>query len=55
MEKAMKITITSRLYDSVQFSSVAQSRLTLCDLINCSMPVFSVHHKLLELAQTHVH
>ena len=51
----MKITITSRLYDSVQFSSVAQSRLTLCDLINCSMPVFSVHHKLLELAQTHVH
>ena len=51
----MKITITSRLYDSVQFSSVAQSRLTLCDLINCSMPVFSVHHQLPELDHSHIH
>ena len=36
-------------------SSVAQSCLTLCDPMDCSMPGFSVHHQLLELAQTHVH
>ena len=39
----------------VQFSSVAQSCLTLCDPMDCSMPGFSVHHQLLELAQTRVH
>ena len=39
----------------IQFSSIAQSCLTLCDRINCSMPVFPVHHKLLDLAQIHVH
>ena len=38
-----------------QFSSVAQSCLTLCDPMNCSTPGFPVHHQLLELAQTHVH
>ena len=39
----------------VQFSSVAQSCLTLFDSIDCSMPGFPVYHQLLELAQTHVH
>ena len=38
-----------------QFSSVAQSSLTLCDPMDCSLPGFSVHHQLLELAHTHVH
>ena len=38
-----------------QFSSVAQSCLTLCDPMDCSMPGFPVHHHLLELAQTHIH
>ena len=38
-----------------QFSSVAQSRLTLCDPMDCSKAGFPVHHQLLELAQTHVH
>ena len=38
-----------------QFSSVSQSSLTLCNPMDCSMPGFSVHHHLLELAQTHVH
>ena len=38
----------------IQFSSVAQSRLTLCDPRDCSTPGFSVHHQLPELAQTHV-
>ena len=39
---------------SLQFCSVTQSCLTLCDPVDCSTPVFSVHHQLLELAQTHV-
>ena len=33
---------------SVQFSSVAQSCLTLCNPMNCSTPGLPVHHKLLE-------
>ena len=40
---------------SVQFSSVAQSCLTLCDPMNRSMPGLPVHHQLLEFTQTHVH
>ena len=35
--------------------SVAQSCLTLCDPMDCSMPGFPVLHHLPELAQTHVH
>ena len=42
-------------YDSVQFSSVTQSCLTLCDPMNRSMPGLPVHHQLLEFTQTHVH
>ena len=38
-----------------QFSSVAKSRPTLCDPMDCSMPGFPVHHQLPELAQTHIH
>ena len=34
---------------------VAQSFLTLCDPVDCSMLGFPVLHQLLELAQTHVH
>ena len=37
-----------------QFSSVAQSCLTLCDLMDCSTPGLPVHHQLLEFTQTHV-
>ena len=40
---------------SVQFSSVAQSCLTLHDPMNCSMPRLPVHHQLPEFTQTHVH
>ena len=40
--------------DSVQFSSVSQSCLTLCDPMNHSTPGFSVHHQLPEFTQTHV-
>ena len=39
----------------MQFSSVAQSCLSFCDPMDCSMPGFPVHHQLLELAQTHIH
>ena len=38
-----------------QFSSVAQSCLTLCDPMDCSTPGFPVHHQLPELPQTQVH
>ena len=38
-----------------QFSSVAQSSLTLCIPMDCSMPGLPVHYQLPELAQTHVH
>ena len=40
---------------SLQFSSVAQLCLTLCNPMECSMPGFPVHHQLPELTQTHVH
>ena len=43
------------IHNSQSVSSVAQSCPTLCDPMDCSMPGFSVHHQLLELAQTHVH
>ena len=39
----------------IQFSSVAQSCLTLCDPMDCSMPGLPVHHQLPEFTQTHVH
>ena len=40
---------------SVQFSSVAQSCLTLCNPMKCSTPGLPVHHQLLESTPTHVH
>ena len=40
---------------TVQFSSLAQSCLTLCDPMNHSTPGLPVHHQLLEFTQTHVH
>ena len=39
----------------LQFSSVAQSCLTLCHPMDCSMPGFPVHHQLPEFTQTHAH
>ena len=38
-----------------QFTSVAQSCLTLCDRMDCGTSGFPVHHQLPELIQTHVH
>ena len=45
----------SGLYSSVQFSSVAQSRLTLCNPMNHCTPGLPVHHQLPEFTQTHVY
>ena len=42
-------------FSSVQFSSVAQSCLTLCDPVNRSTPGLPVHHQLPEFTHTHVH
>ena len=46
---------TMDLYHHYQFSSVAQSCLTLCDPMNHSKEGLPVHHQLLEFTQTHVH
>ena len=46
---------TTQLFYYIQFSSVAQSCLTLCDPMNRSTPGLPVHHPLLEFTQTHVH
>ena len=42
------------LFSSIQFSSVAQLCLTLCDPMNLSTPRLPVHHQLPEFIQTHV-
>ena len=39
---------------NLEFSSVTQSCLTLCNPMNRSMPGLPVHHQLLEFTQTHV-
>ena len=43
------------LFSSVQFSSVSQSCLTLCDPIDCSTPGLSDHHPLPEFTQSYIH
>ena len=47
------VTESSQL--SVQYSSVAQSCLTLCDPMNCSTSGLPVHHQHPEFTQTHIH
>ena len=49
------LPVTSTSYSSVQFSSVTQSCLTLCDPMNSSTPGLPVHHQFPEFTQTHVH
>ena len=43
------------MHNTILFSSVTQSCLTLCNPMDCSTPGFPVHHQLPEFAQTHVH
>ena len=47
--------LVATIVDSTDFSSVAQSRPTLCDPMDCSTPGLPVHHQLPEFTQTHVH
>ena len=47
--------LSSAVTQSVQFSSVTQSCLTLCNPMNCSTPGLPVHHQLPESTQTHAH
>ena len=57
----MSLLISSKLQKkgfnlfSVQFSSVAQFYLTLCDHMDCSTRGLPIHHQLLGFTQTHVH
>ena len=51
----MKTQLFQFFYSTFQFSSVAQSCLTLCNPMDCSTPGLPVYHQLLELAQTQVH
>ena len=45
----------STKFSSVQFSSVAQSCLTLCNPMNRKTPGLPVHHQIPEFTQTRVH
>ena len=47
---ALSNTLATRAFEMwfSSVSSVAQLCLTLCDLMDCSMPGFPVHHQLLE-------
>ena len=44
--------IINTQFSLVQFNSVAQSRPTLCNPMNCSTPGLPVHHQLPEFTQT---
>ena len=47
--------VSEHFQNSIQFSSVIQLCLTLCDPMDCSTPGFPAHNQLLALTQTHVH
>ena len=47
--------LSSKMACSFQFSSVAQSCLTLCDPMSRITPGLPVHHQLPEFTQNHVH
>ena len=51
----MMYKLTKYFKKHIQFSSVTQSCLILCNLMDCRTPGFPVHHQLLELDQTYVH
>ena len=51
----IQLSFWNQIWFPVQFSSVAQSYPTLCDLMDCGTPGLPVHHHLPEFTQTHVH
>ena len=54
-DRMISVHFQGKPFSSVQFSSVTQSCLTLCNPMNRSMPGLAVHHQLPESTQTHVH
>ena len=54
-EKRVQMGFLSLFSPVIEFSSVIQSCLTLCNPMDCSTPGFLVLHYLPEFAQTHVH
>ena len=52
---SMDFSLRIFMWYSAHFSSVAQSCLTLCDPMDCSIPCLPIHHQLPEFTQTHVH
>ena len=55
MDKQVVVHIHNGIFSLIQFSSVTQSCLTLCDPMDCSTPGLRVHPPLLVFTQTHVH
>jgi len=55
MEASRDLAVALVGMDLIQFSSVTQSCLTLCDPMNRRIPGLPVQHQLPELTQTHVH
>ena len=49
------LVLSSQVRFCCCYCSVTNSSLTLCDLMDCSMPGSSVHHYVPEFAQVHVH
>ena len=53
--KSKCLTISNKIFYSIQFSSVTQSCPALCNPMDCSTPGLPTHHQLPEFTQTHVH
>ena len=54
-DKEVVVHMHNGIFSLIQFSSVTQSCLTLCDPMDCSTPGLRVHPQLPEYTQTHVH
>ena len=54
-EGSLPLALPRKPYTVVQFSSVAQSCMTLCNPMDCSTPGLPVHHQIPEFTKTHVH
>ena len=57
LSSAIKTNLQSPTWTHISLCccSAAQSCLTLCEHMDCSMPSFPVFHRLPEFTQTHVH
>ena len=53
--KKINIQLCTTSIAYIQFSSVTQSCLTLCNPMDCNTPGLPVHHQLREFTQTHFH